>query len=139
MPLDQPFRTLPMLLVFTAVATQLPLPSLRLRVTKQLVMNYRIDLVEKGIDADIRRSMTDFSVTGMAKDAQGEARKVAVESMKSVPADFLPKLGIEATKESTKFHDWEDKAKDGGWRTWRDLGAEEEEKQEEERKEANGG
>ena len=84
--------------------------------------------------------MADFSVTGMAKDARGEAKKVAVEGMKSAPAGFLPKLGIEATKESTKFNDWEDKAKDGGgWRTWRDLRAEEEEKREDKRKEANGG
>lgn len=92
------------------------------------------------VDADIRRSMADFSVIGMAKDALGEAKKVAVDGLKTAPAEFLPKLGIEATKESTKFHDWEDKAKDGGgWRTWRDLRTEEEEKQEEKRKEANGG
>ena len=87
-----------------------------------------------------RRRMADFSFTGMAKDALGEAKKVAVDGFKSAPAEFLPKLGIEAAKESTKFHDWEDKAKDGGgWRTWRDLRAEEEEKQEEKRKEADGG
>lgn len=48
----------------------------------------------------------------------------------------VPKLGIEATKESTKFRDWED---GGGWRTWRGLRAEEEKKQEEKRKEARGG
>ncbi|SMD12357.1 hypothetical protein [Lentzea albidocapillata] len=99
-----------------------------------------VNVLKKGIDADIRRSMADFSFTGMAKDALGEAKTVAVDGIKSAPADFLPKLGVEATKESTKFNDWEDKAKDGGgWRTWRDLRAEEEEKQEEKRKEANGG
>ncbi|MBM7860756.1 hypothetical protein JOD27_004566 [Lentzea nigeriaca] len=82
-----------------------------------------VSVLKKGIDADIRRSMADFSVTGMAKDALGEAKKVAVDGFKSAPAEVLPRLGIEATKESTKFHDWEDKAKDsGGWRTWRDRG-----------------
>ncbi|WP_394616526.1 WXG100 family type VII secretion target [Lentzea sp. JNUCC 0626] len=99
-----------------------------------------VNVLKKGIDADIRRSMTDFSVTDMAKDAYGEAKKVAVDGVKTAPAEFLPKLGIEATKEATKFRDWEDEAKDGGgWRTWRDLRAEEEKKQEENRKEARGG
>ncbi|WP_157985212.1 hypothetical protein [Lentzea terrae] len=68
-----------------------------------------VNVLKKGIDADIRRNMADFSVTDMAKDALGEARKVAVEGMKSAPADFLPQLGVEATKESTKFKDWADK------------------------------
>ncbi|GGU47023.1 WXG100-like domain-containing protein [Lentzea flava] len=99
-----------------------------------------VNVLKKGIDADIRRSMADFSVTGMAKDALGEAKKVAVDGFKTAPAESLPKLGIEATKESTKFRDWEDEGKDGGgWRTWRDLRAEEVKKQEEKRKEANGG
>ncbi|TWP52543.1 hypothetical protein FKR81_09480 [Lentzea tibetensis] len=98
-----------------------------------------VDVLKKSIEADNARRVADFSWSGMAKDALGEAKKVAVDGIKSTPADFLPKLGIEATKESTKFRDWEDKAKDGGgWRTWRDLRAEEAEKQEEKRKEARG-
>ncbi|MGI5503009.1 WXG100 family type VII secretion target [Lentzea sp. CA-135723] len=99
-----------------------------------------VNVLKKSINADIRRSATDFSFAGMAKDALSEARTVAADGITNVSSEVLPKIGIEATKESTKFRDWEDKAKDGGgWRTWRDLRAEEAEKQEEERREANGG
>jgi hypothetical protein len=78
------------------------------------------------------RHVGDFSWGGMAEDALGEAKKVVVDGVTGLPKDIGPALGEEFLKEGSKVVD------NGGWESWRELKAKQDEEDEKKRKEVEG-
>ncbi|SDG04329.1 hypothetical protein SAMN05216553_10541 [Lentzea fradiae] len=82
-----------------------------------------VTVLKQAAKADLARKAQDFTVGAMLRDAGAGAKKVVVDGVTGLPKDIGPAMVEEFRKEGAKIVD------NRGWKDWRELKAEEAEKE----------